>query len=203
MTDSKRVCVVVGFAALGALAIARPAAAQPHVGDVAGPLVQHEHLPACAARTEVINGQRALRCDNDPQPCRLLVAGELAPADGLESALACGDRFIIAATAGDVLADLGDIDPFHRVEVTSFTRGRFGELLVTMSTGDSGDIHLIRWSEARRAFLIVLAIGIGRMVVTTNVLSPQMLEEAGTEPARVLRRLDYMSPATAAEVARA
>lgn len=180
MKASFRGCLLAGLVGLVEFGGTGAAVAQRHVGDVAGPLVEHEFMATCAARTEVVAGQRTLRCDNEPRPCRLLVAGELSPADGLESALVCGDRFVVASTAGDVLADLGDIDPFHRVEVTTFTRGRFGELLVAMSTGDSGDIHLIRWSETRHAFCIVLAIGIGRMVVTTNMHSPQMLDDAGT-----------------------
>lgn len=89
--------------------------------------------------------------------CREMLRAEMAPSEGLEVALGCGDDYLLFADAnGHILADLGTAYMLWSVAAVSVTRGeamflqpwvRFG--------GDGGYDLLLAWDPAVSMFRIV------------------------------------------------
>lgn len=120
-------------------------------------------------------GERVTRTDSDsswgatctnasaPLVCREHLRAELAPRDGLEAVLQCGEFVLIADSQGRVLADLGVADGFFAAQAVAFVDGAPDPgVPLTLQAwirtgGDAGFDLILAWDVRTAAFRYIFA----------------------------------------------
>lgn len=111
------------------------------------------------------DGPWTATCTNARAPlvCREHLRAELAPREGLEAVLLCGEFVLVADAQGRVLADLGMAEGFLAVQAVAFIVGAADlgapqPLQVWIRTGgDAGFDLILAWDARAAAFRYIFA----------------------------------------------